>query len=134
MILLMSCIIAIPILLQKRVLKVYLLKEFVSHFLIFIFNIIGIWVGKISFEGDSFSRDTILPPFLQSFYYYSTSGFAYLNELIGDDMYTGEPIRIFNPIYKLLNMMGITNVDIPDTILDFITVTSDGNVTNVGTF
>lgn len=99
-----------------------------------IFNIIGIWVGKISFEGDSFSRDTILPPFLQSFYYYSTSGFAYLNELIGDDMYTGEPIRIFNPIYKLLNMMGITNVDIPDTILDFITVTSDGNVTNVGTF
>lgn len=49
-------------------------------------------------------------------------------------MYTGEPIRIFNPIYKLLNMMGITNVDIPDTILDFITVTSDGNVTNVGTF
>ncbi len=135
MILLMSCIIAIPILLQKKSLKSLLVKGVcISFFLIFIFNIIGIWVGKISFEGDSFSRDTILPPFLQSFYYYSTSGFAYLNELIGDDMYTGEPIRIFNPIYKLLNMMGITNVDIPDTILDFITVTSDGNVTNVGTF
>ena len=34
----------------------------------------------------------------------------YLNELIGDDMYTGEPIRIFNPIYKLLKQSSILSL------------------------
>lgn len=67
MILLMSCIIAIPILLQKRVLKVYLLKEFVSHFFDIYIQYNRNLGWKISFEGDSFSRDTILPPFCRVF-------------------------------------------------------------------
>jgi hypothetical protein len=110
-------------------------KDILRDFSVFIllgttlFVVIAILLGKGTTEGDR--GVTILPPSIQSIYFYVTGGFGYFNQVVQHESpegFFGE--RIFYPLFKLLSRLELVNPP-PGQIYEFYWFPYP---TNVGTF
>ena len=89
---------------------------------------IGKFIGKV--YGEELLGRSMLPPSLQTTYYYGTCGFAYFNEIIqaeqGD---SALPERTFYPVMEILSRVGLGGAP-PSQVNEFYRVPFP---TNVGT-
>lgn len=78
--------------------------------LIFVFVLVGFWVGKISTEDPRLFGATELSPVAQSIYYYLTSSFAYLNRIVDtEQVFNWIPERSLYPLFQTLSALGLTD-------------------------
>jgi len=110
-------------------------KEILRRILLFIvlgttlFVVIAILLGKVTTEVDR--EVSILPPAVQSIYFYVTSGFGYFNKVVQHESpveFFGE--RIFYPLFNLLSRFEVVKPP-PSQILEYYWMPFP---TNVGTF
>jgi hypothetical protein len=94
-----------------------------------IFIFVGLWVGKISVEGESSFGDrsaALLMPLND----YATGGFAYLNRIVLDEAPELRPARSLYPLFVVASRVGATDPP-PPQVNEFLLVPVE---TNVGTF
>lgn len=109
----------------------YVVRFFSKYIFIFLgfFVLIGFWIGKIDFEP---TQNSHMPKIIESPYVYTTSGYAYINDLIvsGDYFSRQAFSSTAYPIYKILEKFNDQYAP-PSQVLEFRNV---GIETNVGTF
>ncbi len=95
-----------------------------------LFLAIGLWVGKINTVGGEASIGEQSEAIFEPMYMYATSGFAYLNRVIIEEVPAQELDRSLYPMFILLSRLGASDPP-PSQVNDFILVPMP---TNVGTF
>jgi hypothetical protein len=92
---------------------------------------IGAWVGKIQVMEPGYNLWARIPELLKPAYMYSTSGFAYFDNLVGSEQ-QGEGVltRTFYPLAMVAAKLGLSEAP-PSQVLPFMSVPMP---TNVGTF